>query len=222
MNRFVVAMLVALVSFAAAVVRGAEGETILVVTKGGYYTLQTDATGTPQLKKVGQVITLGETPPTDPPTTPGTAFEKEITRLTQAALSGGASKQTGARISSVYATVAGSVADGSIPPARALEALKLGTDLALSGQADSAKWAAWRNDVGDALTALAQEGKLQTKEQYAGVIREIERGVNAATGFPGAAVAREKGEGILDGFDLAKIIELIKLLLELFKIFKPS
>ncbi len=194
---------------------------ILVVTKSGYFTLSTDATGVPSLKPVKQVIDMGDTP-TTPPVTPGTDFEKEVERITKEVLAAGATKQTGARISAVYSVVAEQVASGAIAPAKALEAIKLGTDLALSGQADSAKWVPWRNDIGDALTALAQEGKLNTKEHFAGIFKEIERGLNAATGFPGARVAEQKGEGILDGFDLAKIIELIKLLLELFKIFKPS
>lgn len=218
MNRLTTSAFVWLMVLMAPLVRGED--LILVVTKGGYYTLQSDAAGNPVLKPVKTVIILGEAP-TDPipPTMPGTEFEKAITALTKEVLAAGGTKNTGARIASVYSVVAGGVADGSIPVAKAIDALKIGTDLALKDQPDAAKWATWRGEVGDSLTILAQQGKLQTAAQWSGAMKEVERGMNAATGFVGAAVAREKGMGIFDGIDLAKIMEFIKFLLELFKLF---
>lgn len=178
-----------------------------------------------------KVVRLGEptspTDPTDPnqPTDP-TAFSKAIQAQTQAVLNAGGSKTTGARISAVYSLVANSVADDSIPVAKALDAIKVGTDLALNGQADAAKWVPWRTSTGEALATLQQDGSLTTKAQHAQAFREIAAGMNAATGFTGSvtalASADPKTAGILGGnIDLAKIIELIKLLLELFKMFKP-
>lgn len=176
-----------------------------------------------------KVVRLGEptnpTDPTDPDPTDPTAFSKAIQAQTQAALDSGGTKTTGARISAVYSLVATSVADDSIPVSKALDAIKLGTDMALQGQADSAKWVKWRTSTGDALAVLQQDGSLATKAQYAQAFREIAAGMNAATGFEGNVVALQnidpKNAGILDGIDLAKIIDLIKMLLELFKLFKP-
>lgn len=177
-----------------------------------------------------KVVRLGSPSPTDPnQPNPGapTAFQKEIQRQTQAALDSGASKNTGARVSAVYSLVSKSVADSSIPKEKALEAIKLGTDMALQGQPDAGKWAPWRASVGEALGVLQQDGSLSTAAQYATALKEVERGMNAATGFPGAAIGLAQtdpkaAEGILGGnFDLAKLIELIKMLLELFKLFKP-
>lgn len=177
-----------------------------------------------------KVVRLGEpTNPTDPipdpnPTDP-TAFSKAIQAQTQAALDSGGSKTTGARISAVYSLVANSVADDSIAVGKALEAIKLGTDMALQGQADSAKWTAWRTSTGNALAVLQQDGSLTTKAQYAGAFKEIAAGMNAATGFEGNVVALQKidpkNAGILDGIDMAKLIEFIKLLLAIFAAFKP-
>ena len=180
-----------------------------------------------------KVVRLGEpnspTDPTDPnpPPTDPTAFQKAIQAQTQAVINSGGSKTTGARISAVYSLVANSVADDSIPPSKAFEAIKIGTDLALNGQADAAKWASWRTSTGEALAVLQQDGSLTTKAQYVSAFREIERGMNTVTGFKGnvmtLATMDPKEAGILGGgggLELGKIIELIKLLLELFKAFK--
>ena len=221
-----VKVIVAFALLLAAPVAAAIADDVLIVSKAGYHLLTSDAAGAPVLRPIARVIVLDQAPapPPSPPGPPLNPVAAESKRLTDAALARGGTKNTGARISAVYGLVASSVNDGSIPLASALQAVKIGTDAALFGQADAAAWAAWRTEVGDQLTKLQQEGSLATKAQYVGVLKDIETGLNASTGFPGVAKASllPPGEGILDGIDIAKIIELIKLLLELFKLFKPA
>lgn len=191
-----------------------------------YFRIDYDAAGVATVSPLVKVIRHGEpAPPADPqpPTGPVlTPFEKEIHRLTQLALAAGATKTTGARVSAVYSLVASGVADGSIPPANAIPAIRVGTDAALLGQADAASWKPWRDAVGGALTALQQEGSLQTKEQYAATLRSIEKGLNAATGFVGVNVITKipaENLGILDGIDLVKLMEFINFMVTLLKTF---
>lgn len=171
-------------------------------------------------------------PPTNPPTNPPagpTAFEAEVERLTKDVLSKGGTKTTGAALSSVYSLVADEVAADRIAPANALPAIKAATDLVLAKQADAASWGVWRQNVGDALTILNQQGQLGTKEQVSAALKQIAGGLNRGTGFsfapselvswgPGR-VGIAKAEGILDGINIAQLVELIKLVMELLKLF---
>ena len=111
------------------------------------------------------------------------------------------------------------VSDGSIPPDQALGAIKAATNLVLNEMADKEAWGPWRTAVGEALTKLQQEGSLTTKAHYVAAFREIASGLNAATGHNPASLRAPPANGILDGIDIAKIIELIKLILELLKLF---
>lgn len=165
-------------------------------------------------------------PPTNPPPGNPSPFEAEIERMTRDVLSKGGTQTTGAALSSVYSLVADEVLAGRIEPASALPAIKAGTNLVLAKQADAAAWAGWRTSVGDALTQLP----LDTKEQMWSAIRQVANGLNRATGFnvspaelvswgPGR-LAIEKADGILDGIDLAKLVELIKAVMELIKLFQ--
>ena len=167
--------------------------------------------------------------PTPPPAP--SPFEAEVERITRAALTSGGSLTTGAALSSVYSLVADGVANGTITTANALPAVKAATDAVLATQADRASWANWRVSLGDALTTLQASGALSTPKQFSDALRSIATGLNRATGFKGPAAAVAKLEpgnvtlpqalayGILDGIDLAKLIELIKLIVELLKIF---
>ncbi len=212
-------ILLALVGFATA----EDHAVIIDDSKPGTFLMTVDASGGVTVVPL-RVTRVGKpSPPVDPQPHDPTAFEEAITKLAQAALTSGGTKTTGAALSSVYSLVSSGVSDGSIAPDKAFEAVKKATDTVLSIQSDGAKWATFRTEVGKALTALAADGSLTTKAQIAAALQSIANGMNEATGFTGqpAAFARAgvKDAGILDGIDIAKLIELIKLIMELMKLF---
>lgn len=163
----------------------------------------------------------------NPPPGPGpqTPFEKTVAKLTSEAIAAGGTETTAAAIASVYSLVSDSVADGSIDHDRALDAVGAGVRLVMGQVSDAAKWAQFRTVLGDALDTIRQDGSLATKEQYVKVLKEIANGMNSVTGFNGdtdnPGEYSNPNAGILGNIDIAKIIELIKLLMELFKLFKP-
>ena len=205
--------------------------------KPGTYILTVNADGTVSVSGPTNLVRLkdlgGPTnpPPVDPDLSP---FAQEVQRQTAAVLQAGGSKTTGAALSAVYSLVSGGVADGSIAPDKAFSATKAGTDAIMAAQADRDKWTKWRTDMSTALNTLQGQGLLTTKEQIAGVLGDISNGLDKATGntLEPRAVAKikaadawafdtvdGKADGILDGIDLAKLIELIKLVMELLKLF---
>ena len=161
-------------------------------------------------------------PPTTPPGNPS-PFELEIERQTKAAISTGGTATTGAALSAVYSLVADEVAAGRMAPGSALPAIKAASDLVLTKQADGALWVGWRQSVGDALFILQQQGALGTKEQVSAALKSISVGINRATGFSKGPAELSKvvapANGILDGVNLQQLMELIRLVMELLKLF---
>jgi hypothetical protein len=193
------------------------------LTQGDYH-LKVDAAGKVTIRPLQVIrVTAGPTDPSDPPTAPNPEFAEAVRLLTKEALSNGGTKTTGAAISSLYSLVADAVEAGSIELTGQMSwsvALKDGTNKILTLQADKAKWADFRTDLGDALTEIAATGKLDTKAEVADALRSIAAGMNAATGFSGQTNARILGGGkVLEGIDIAKLIELLKMILELLKLF---
>lgn len=193
-------------------------------SKPGTYLVTVDAQGVVKASPL-KVIRVGKpsAPPVDPPPPTGETFDQAVTRFTKEALAAGGSKTTGAGLSSVYSLVSSSVGDGSIAPDKAFAAVKRASDSVINTQPDGAKWKAFRDSVGAALTKLAADGKLTTKEQISAALQRIADAMNVATGFTGnpTEVATQDPDtaGILDGIDIAKLIELIKLIMELMKLF---
>jgi hypothetical protein len=218
-------------------------EDVLLVTAGaapGKYILTLGADGrVTSIVPLGQVISLNgqpTPPPIDPQ--PGPAphpFESEVERITKASLAAGGTPTTGAAISSAYSFVADGIANGTITTARALEAIKAATTLVLSKQSDAAAWQTWRTSLGDALTTLRDQGSLSTQEQYVTTFRQIVNGIGRATGFTGdpAEILRlakvvhfdlkqlnRPVLGILDNINFEQLMALIKLIVELLKLFQ--
>lgn len=194
--------------------------------KPGTFLLTVNADGSVTVNPI-RVIRPGQNPgpPTVPPPVNPSPFALEVKAQAQTALDSGATKTTGAAISSVYSLVSGGVADGSIATDKAFEALKQATDLVVNTQPDKDKWTKFRADLSAAVTALRNEGKLATKDQIAAALKDVSVGINLATGFKSdpSALATQinpKTAGILDGIDLGRLIELIKLIMELLKLFK--
>jgi hypothetical protein len=208
-------------------------------SRPGSYLVTVAADGTVTANPI-RVVRPGQTPAPPPPNspTPAPPFMAEIERLTKSSLSAGGTKTTAAALSSVYSLVSDEVFKGSIAVDKALPAVAAATNTILATQADRDAWGAWRTAVSGALTTLAQQGSLATKDQYAQVLKEISLGIDRATGFsfeprdvplhPTTAAAMEeivatlkadRQLGILDGINLAQLIELIKLVMELLKLF---
>jgi hypothetical protein len=216
---------IALLLLLAVPVAAQESAVILDLTgaKPGTYLLTIDAQGVVKAVplRVYKLVSGPVIPP--PPPSDPTAFEKAIANLAKAAITSGGSKTTGAAIGSVYSLVSSGVLDGSIAPEKAFEAVKRATDTVLAIQPDGAKWATFRTEVGKALTALATDGSLTTKAQIAAALQSIANGMKEATGVDGSpaeTLALDPAKaGILEGLDLAKLIELIKIIIELLKAF---
>jgi hypothetical protein len=201
--------------------------------RGKSYELSVDQDGVFHVSPL-EVVVVGKPGPKPPPVDPDPdPFVEEVRKQTAAVLQAGGSRTTGAALSAVYSLVASGVADGSIALDKAFSATKAGSDAIMAAQADRDKWTKWRADISTALNTLQSQGQLATKEQIAGVLGDISKGLDKATGNtlepravakiqPGAEFAFDKdgkADGILDGIDLAKLIELVKLIVELLKLF---
>lgn len=172
----------------------------------------------------------GGTTPTDPvdPIDPGDPFVAEVARMTKEVLANGGTATTAAALSTVYSAISDSVRSGAIPVDSAFAANRAGADLVLSRQPDKDKWTAWRNQISEDLTTLVSQGVLATKEQYANVFKDISKGMNSVTGFngsvtnPKATLQHNPKAGIFGDIDLAKLIELIRLIMDLIKTFSQA
>lgn len=200
----------------------------LILSGNKYYQVSKDATGKPIYTPVNVVIMNLDTPsnPIIPPVGAATPFEIQISLLTTQALSSGGTPTTATGIATVYKLVADSVADGSIPTDKALSAVSLGTSQVLIPQSDRTSWTVFRTTLAGTFDTLRQDGSLQTKEQYTKVFREVSNGINSVTGFNGSTTEpglsqASPNAGLFGNIDIAKIMEFIKMLIELFKMFKP-
>lgn len=168
------------------------------------------------------------TDPTDPADSPGDPFVEEITKITKEVLSNGGTSTTAAALSVVYSSISDAVRSGAIGVDSAFAANRAGADLVLSRQPDKDKWTAWRNRISEDLTTLVSQGALQTKDQYADVFSDIAKGMNAATGFngsltnPKSTLQHNPKAGIFSDINITKLIELIRLVMELIKTFSQA
>jgi hypothetical protein len=196
---------------------------------GKSYLLEVALDGTVTLVPI-RTVSPGGTVPTDPGTPPvdptnPSDFSKAIQTMTKASLDGGGSPTTAAALSSVYSLVADGIKDGSISEANAFIAIKLSTDTVLNNVADKPKWEKWRTDLGSGLELLRQQGVLQLPETFyevaVGIDLALGKTINpkSIAGLPQAQLATQAK--LFENIDLVKLIELIKLILELIKAFRP-
>lgn len=131
-----------------------------------------------------EVIPIGHKPPVDPPdpvdpSTP-TDFEVGVKNLTAEAIKAGGTRTTAVAISNVFLSAFGSVASGQTTLENALPLVSDGIRQVFKTRTDEAKWVHFRTELGEALDTLRQDGKISTKEEYAGVFKEIANGMSAA------------------------------------------
>jgi hypothetical protein len=194
-----------------------EGESIIVTKKAGVITtrpLTLLVLGTPN-----------PNPNPNPNPGPLSPFATEIQRLTKAAIAKGGTETTGAGISSVYSLAADGIDAGTLDVSVAPDAVRRGTTAVVNLQKEQAAWAEFSTALDDTITTLRAKGDLKTKAQFSATFRDVAKGMDSATGFSGKPSTVVKLDptkaGILGNIDLAKLIELIKLIMELFKLFAP-
>ncbi len=208
------------------------GETAVVVddSKPATYLVTVGADGSVSVNPI-RIVRPGAPIPAPVPTPdPGspTAFSKAVQGITKTALDSGATPTTAAALSSVYSLVSSGVKDGSIPETVALPAIKAATDTVMLNVADRDKWAKWRTDLSLALETLKQQGVLKIPS----ALDEVAKGIDLAIGrsidpkqLVGLTAAQQIGlassDKLFENIDLAKLIELIRLIIELLKIFRP-
>ena len=204
-------------------------------TKPGTYLLTVGADGSVAVNPI-RVVRPGNAPsPPDTPTTP-TEWQKTVqTIATDTLAKPGATKQTGAGLSAAYSAVSSEIKAGNISvtrpnngnPSDAERALSMALNMVVaraSSPEDRAAWEHFRDSISVTLTRMANNGDLVTAAQWTRTLDDIHNGIDAATGVDinvNSLKATDPAQaGILEGIDLAKIIELIKLILEILKAFK--
>lgn len=208
----------------------ADSVTAVDVTKlpDGDYVLTKKAGVVTGVRPLTLYVPGGPTPNPNPTPAPGpqTPFQAEVQRLTKAALAKGGTETTGAGISSVYSLAADTLDTGKLDVAVAPDAVRRGTTAVVNLQKEQAAWAEFADKLDEAITILRAKGDLKTKEQFSAAFRDVAKGMDSATGFTGNARDVVKLDpskaGILGNIDLAKLIELIKLIMEIIKAFSPA
>lgn len=208
------------------------------VADGKYYYEIVIANGeVTSLRPLTKVLRLSgnPVPPSDPDPGPDTLPTK-VKVLTTTALQSGATPTTALGLASVYSFVGDEVRAGKVPHLSSLQLIKSTTDAVLLTQADGAKWTTWRTEIGNLIALLQQQQKLQTKENYADMLSNISDGLKravantagvdnyqAALSEINTLIAKRDPNvpsNFLGGIDIAKLMELIRLIMELIKIFQ--
>lgn len=195
-------------------------------------TVATDGTVTLVPTRVVRPVGSDPTQPLPPTVTPLSEFSKGISHLTKLTLTEGGTPTTAALVSLVYARTGEGVADGSIAPATASEAVRKTVSVLMEGQPgiltaqpDKDKWTAFNLKLQNTIDELRVAGAFSTKEQVANVLKEISLGMNDGSGFqPSYLEAAASGDpaalAIFDNFDITKILEIIEIIMKLLAIFK--
>lgn len=216
--------------------RAADVAVLVDDAKPGTYLLTVGADGSISVNPIRVVRPGGQPSPSPQPLPEPSAFEAEVERQAKAALSEGGTLTTGAGLAEVYSVASSGVADNSIDHTKSIAFVGAGSAFVLSKSPDALKWAAFDNHVRNALHVLDSQGALRTKDDYANVLKSVANGLSRATGHKPlgkaflvldlSTTARQaavrKANGILDGIDLVKLMEFIKFLVELFKLFAPK
>ena len=222
-------------------------EQIVVIDVGGaapgrhFIEVTIDAKGEVSgIRKLTNVVRLGGNPaptPPPPPTPdppPTDPLREQIRKLTLDTNAKGGTRTTAAALAAIYEMVADGVskwpAAGSIPPANAIPAVKAATDAVMATQADRNAWQPWRTSVGGALDKLRQDGSLSTKEDYVYAFTQIAAGIKEGTNTRSvdaqklltqgeSGVSAHMREAVFGDINFAQLLELIKLIVELLKLF---
>lgn len=154
---------------------------VLVITPGGFFYLETGADGVPVSVPVAKIVDLrgggpGPAPgPTEP--RPDNALSVQIRDLAKAV-----SDPAGAQaLALVYTQSGEAVADGLVPVASALEAVRKASDAALGLTATATKWDEFRaGQLSTIATERTQRGELATPQQMGDFLKAVAIGFELA------------------------------------------
>jgi hypothetical protein len=173
-----------------------------------YYQVQVAAGGVITVSPVTQVIRLTDPKP-GPSPTPDTLTElsKKIRDASLAVIGDAEREATANALAAIYREIASKTKDGTIKGKDQIEfAVKAATDMLLTARKSTSSWAPVRTAMSEYWTKLAQEGAPDA--QYANLLNEAAIGLDAST----------NGEPQID---LAMILQIVKLVLELLEKFFP-
>jgi hypothetical protein len=159
-----------------------------------------------------RTVTVGGGPTNPPPVDPipSGPLGTQVQKLTRAAVAAGGTPETAARLSALYSAVGDEVKSGGVKVADAGAFLKAAADRVLETRPDKAAWTPWRAGVSAELTALNDRDQLTTAAQWHAALSEIGTATRSAIG---AATAK--------AIDWATILEIIKIIIEVLKAFRP-
>lgn len=171
-----------------------------------YYQVTVAGGGVITVTPISQVIRLSDPQPAPTPDTLTARAQKM--RDAAKAVTGDADRQaTAAILGAYYREIAAKVKAGEIKGKDQIAfAIKTGCDMLLTSRKASAPWDPVRSVAAEYWTSLAQEGAADA--EYARLLDEVAAGLEAACDQPQAV-------------DLAMIVQIIKLVLELLEKFFP-
>jgi hypothetical protein len=151
---------------------------VLVITQGGFFYLEVGSDGVPVSTPVPSVIDLrgdGDgKPPADPPPPPvDTALVRQVRDLAKAVADPAGSQA----LALVYTQTSGAVADGVVPVASSLDAVRKASDAALALVVTAKNWDAFRSEISTLASNRVQRGELATPKQMADFLKAIASGL---------------------------------------------
>lgn len=154
---------------------------VLVITPGGFFYLESGRDGVPVAVPVAKIVDLrggstGPTPDAPEQPQPDNALTVEIRDLAKTVADGSGAQA----MALVYTQSSEAVADGLVPVATSLEAVRKATDNALGLVGTAGKWDAFRSRLSTIATERTQRGELATSKQMADFLKSIAIGLELA------------------------------------------
>lgn len=150
---------------------------VLVITPGGYFYLEVGNDGVPVSTPVDRIVDLrggDNPPPVDPPPPPvDAALVRQIRDLAKAVADPAGSQA----LALVYTQSSGAVADGLIPVASSLDAVRVASDKALALVVTAKDWGSFRSEISTLAANRIQRGELTTPKQMADFLQAISSGL---------------------------------------------
>jgi hypothetical protein len=154
---------------------------VLVITPSGFFYLESGQDGVPVAVPVAKIVDLrggspGPTPDAPDQPRPDNALTVEIRDLAKT-VSDGSGAQA---LALVYTQSSEAVADGLVPVATSLDAVRKASDNALGLVGTAMKWDAFRSRLSTIATERTQRGELATSKQMADFLKAIALGLELA------------------------------------------
>jgi len=181
-----------------------------MATQGHYYfvlVIKADGTSTfKQAQNIYQVIPLTNFPNPDPdPTIPLSELAKVVFDAAGAVVGDEDRPGTAASLATLYNFLATQIETGNLSGVDNISKVaKLGADEILKPRKITDNWTAFRSTLSNEIAKRLQSQELQTDKEWSEFFKQVQKGLNSSA-----------GEGT--AFNLAKMLELFKLLRQLIK-----